>query len=141
MKRMELTVTRTVPATPAEVYDVWLDPKSPGGPFFGATKTIVNAFVDGLFYQAMTHEGRTWTHYGLFVRLERPRAIEHTWVSESTHGIESKVSLTFEPQGDDTLVTLRHRDLPDDEDGRQHEEGWKFVLGSLAEVFAKKKKA
>lgn len=30
----ELTVKRTIPATPAEVYDVWLDAKSPGSPWF-----------------------------------------------------------------------------------------------------------
>jgi uncharacterized protein YndB with AHSA1/START domain len=77
--------------------------------------------------------GRAWAHYGRFVRLERPRAIEHTWVSEATRGIESTVTVALAPQGDGTLVTLRHCGLPDDDMGGQHEESWKFVLEAMAE--------
>jgi uncharacterized protein YndB with AHSA1/START domain len=135
MKTMELTVSRTIPATPAQVYDVWLDTTSPGGPWFGAHRVIMNATVDGLFYHCMRHEGRTWAHYGRFVRLDKPRVIEHTWMSEATRGLESTVTVTLEPKGDATLLTLRHADLPDDEMGRQHEEGWKFVVGAIADRF------
>jgi uncharacterized protein YndB with AHSA1/START domain len=136
MKRIELTVSRTISATPAAVFDVWLDAKSPGGPWFGAERVILNAVVDGLFYHAVSHEGRTWAHYGRFVKLEKPRVIEHTWLSEATRGIESTVTVTLEPKGDSTLVTLRHRDVPDDEMGRRHEEGWTFVLGAITDRFA-----
>jgi uncharacterized protein YndB with AHSA1/START domain len=135
MKRIQLTVSRAIPATPGEVFDVWLDAKSPGGPWFGAQKVILNAEVDGLFYHCVLHEGRTWAHYGRFVRLDRPRVIEHTWMSEATRGIESVVTVTLEPKGDGTLATLRHADLPDDHLGRQHEEGWKFILGAIADRF------
>jgi uncharacterized protein YndB with AHSA1/START domain len=139
MKRIELTVSRVIPATPAEVYGAWLDSKSPGGPWFGTKRVILNPIVDGLFYHSVGHDGREWAHYGRFVRLESPRLIEHTWVSEATRGIESTVTVSLEPQGDDTLFTLRHRDLPDDEMGRQHEEGWKLAAGALAARFAKRK--
>jgi uncharacterized protein YndB with AHSA1/START domain len=64
--------------------------------------------VDGLFYLAMKHEGRTWTHYGRFIRIERPRQVEYTWVSESTQGVETVVAVTFEPRDGQTEVTLRH---------------------------------
>ncbi len=71
----ELTVTRMISAPPQDVYDVWIDPKSPGGPWYGAAKAIVNATVDGLFYHAMEFEGRNWPHYGRFTKLERgPRS-------------------------------------------------------------------
>jgi len=96
----------------------------------------MDAVVDGLFYHSVEYQGREWAHYGRFVRLDRARLIEHTWMSEATRGIESRVTVTFEPQGDGTLVTLRHADLPDDDMGRQHEDGWKFVLGAVAERFA-----
>jgi uncharacterized protein YndB with AHSA1/START domain len=59
MQKTDLTVTKTIPATPEEVYDVWIDPKSPGGPWYGATKVIVDVAVDGLFYIALGHEGKT----------------------------------------------------------------------------------
>jgi uncharacterized protein YndB with AHSA1/START domain len=138
MNLCNLTVTRRIPAARAEVFDVWMDPNSPGGPWFGADRVILNAVVDGLFYLAVKHEGRTWPHYGRFLRIERPDIAEYTWVSEATKGIESVVTVTFASQGDDTTVTLRHSGVPDDEMGRQHKDGWTFVLSALADRFASK---
>jgi uncharacterized protein YndB with AHSA1/START domain len=139
MKRIEVTVSRLIPASPAEVFDVWLDAKSPGGPWFGCERVLLNPVVDGLFYHCVRHGGGAWAHYGRFVRLEKPHVIEHTWMSEATRGIESTVTVTLEAKGDDTLLTIRHSDLPDDEMGRQHEEGWKFMAGAIAQRFAKSK--
>jgi hypothetical protein len=56
MKLTEVTVTRTVPATAGEVFDVWIDAKSPGGPWFGSHRVILSAVTDGLFYLAVKHE-------------------------------------------------------------------------------------
>ncbi|HVT94858.1 MAG TPA: SRPBCC domain-containing protein [Bryobacteraceae bacterium] len=136
MNLTDITVSRTVPASPEAVFDVWLDPKSPGGPWFGAHRLILNAAVDGLFYSAIRHEGHTWPHYGRFLQIERPHRVEHTWVSEATKGLETVVTVTFESRGGQTSVTLRHTGVPDDEMGRRHEEGWSWVLSSLAGRFA-----
>jgi uncharacterized protein YndB with AHSA1/START domain len=136
VKLTDITVTRAIPAPPENVFDVWIDPKSPGGPWFGADRVILNPVVDGLFYFAVKHEGRTWPHYGRFVLIERPHQVEYTWVSEATKGVESVVAVTFEPHGDHTDVTLRHSGIPDDEMGLQHKEGWTWVLSMLAERFA-----
>jgi uncharacterized protein YndB with AHSA1/START domain len=136
MKLTDITITRSIPAPVEDVFDVWIDPTSPGGPWFGADRVILNPVVDGLFYLAAKHEGRTWPHYGRFVRIERPRQVEYTWVSEGTQGVESIVAITFDPQGDGTEVTLRHSGVPDDEMGRKHEQGWAWVLSMLAQRFA-----
>jgi uncharacterized protein YndB with AHSA1/START domain len=138
IKTTDLTVSRTIPATPAEIYDVWLDPKSPGGPWFGAAKAIVDAKVDGLFFHAMQHEGRTWAHYGRFVALDRPGRIEHTWMSEATRGLDTVVTVTLEPKDGATLVTIRHTGVPDDDMGRGHAEGWGWMLGMLEQKYGKK---
>ena len=134
----ELTVKRTIPATPEEVYDVWLDARSPGSPWFGTARAIVDPVVDGLFYHSVEHAGRSWAHYGRFMALERGRRIQHTWMSEATRGLESIVTVTLAPKGRDTEVVLHHANVPDDEMGRQHAEGWGFVLASIAERFAKR---
>lgn len=46
------------------MFDVWLDSKSPGSPWFGAERVILNPVVDGVFYHCVRHEGRAWAHYG-----------------------------------------------------------------------------
>jgi uncharacterized protein YndB with AHSA1/START domain len=138
IKTTELTVKRTIPATPEEVYDVWLDAKRPGSPWFGSGRAIVNPAVDGLFYHSVDHAGRSWAHYGRFTVLERGKQIQHTWMSEATKGLESIVTVTLEARGRDTEVVLRHANVPDDELGRSHAEGWGFILGSIAERFARK---
>jgi uncharacterized protein YndB with AHSA1/START domain len=135
MKLIEITVTRTIPAPADRVFDVWMDPKSPGGPWFGAERVILNPAADGLFYFAVQHEGRTWAHYGRFLAIERPHRVEYTWMSEATKGCESVVAVAFEARGAETAVTLRHSGLPDDAMGRQHEKGWTWVLSMLAERF------
>jgi len=137
IKTFDFTVSRTIRAAAADVFDVWLDPKSPGGVWFGTERAIINPVVDGLFYHSVKHEGRSWAHYGRFVRLERGRVIEHTWVSEATRGLESVVTITLKAQNGSTEVTLHHANVPDDEMGRQHEMGWSWYLSVLGERFEK----
>jgi uncharacterized protein YndB with AHSA1/START domain len=141
MKLTDITVTRTIPAPPGKIFDVWLDPKSPGGPWYGSQRVILNPVVDGLFYLAVQHEGCTWPHYGRFIEINRPHKVEYTWMSPATKGAESVVTVTLEPRGADTEVTLRHSGVPDDEMGRQHQEGWAWVLSTLADAFAARRSA
>lgn len=141
MNLTDITVTRTIPAPAEKVFDVWIDPKSPGGPWFGADRVILNPVLDGLFYLAAKHQGRTWPHYGRFLEIDRPRRIEYTWMSEGTKGSESIVTLTFEPHGNDTEVTLRHSGVPDDETGLKHKDGWAWVLDMLAQGMAARRSA
>jgi uncharacterized protein YndB with AHSA1/START domain len=134
IRTTELTLTRTIAAKAADIFDRWLDYKKPGSPWFGTKKAIVNPVVDGLFYHAVYFEDHDWAHYGRFLALERARRIEHTWVSEATKGLESVVTFTLEPQGTGTLVTLNHRNIPDDEMGRRHRDGWGFCLDALGKA-------
>jgi len=130
-KTIELTFERTIPAPPSEVFDAWLNPQIPGNPWNAADKFMLDPKVDGLFYWRMKRE----THYGRFTTVERPGRIQHTWVSPSTLGVESTVTVTFSKQGESTLMTLVHSDIPDTEGGRGHEKGWNFFLGLFKEQF------
>ena len=141
MKLTDITVARTIPASAERVFDAWMNPKSPGGPWFGAERVIWRPEVDGLFYFAVKHEGRIWPHYGRFIEIDRPRRVEHTWVSEATRGAETVVTVTMEARGDETEVTLRHAGVPDDEMGRKHKDGWAWVLSALAESLTGRRSA
>jgi uncharacterized protein YndB with AHSA1/START domain len=128
-KTIELTIQREIPAPPDVVFDAWLDPKVPGNPWSMAEKLLMNPTVDGFFYWRIENT----PHYGRFTEVERPRRVQHTWMSPGTLGQESTVTVTFKEQGDGTLMTLVHSGLPDTDSGRGHEGGWKFFLGEFAE--------
>ena len=130
-KTIEIKVERTIPAPPGEVFDGWLDPKVPGNPWNAAEKLILDPKVDGLFYWLL----KGTAHYGRFTKVERPGWIQHTWVSPNTSGQESTVTVTFEKQGEDTLMTLVHSDLPDTVEARGHERGWNYFMGIFCEQF------
>src|SRR4029077_12764198 len=128
---IELTFERTIPASPGEVFDGWLNPKIPGNPWNAAEKFILDPKVDGLFY--WTRNGIA--HYGRFTEFERPGRMQHTWVSPNTLGQESTVTVTFKKQGEDTVMTLVHSALPDTDVARGHERGWDYFLGIFREQF------
>ena len=136
MKLIDVTVSRLIPGAAPEVFDVWLDPACPGCPWYGANKIIVHAAVDGLFFWGHDNAGKIMPHYGRFLRLERGKLAEYTWMSKSTHGLETTVSVSFEPRAGGTQVTIQHRGLPDDESGRDHERGWTYFLGLLEKARA-----
>lgn len=130
-KTLEFKFVRTIPAAPNEVFDAWLNAKIPGNPWNAAEKFILDPKVDGLFYWTLNGT----SHYGRFTEIERPGQIQHTWVSQKTLGQESIVTLTFEKQGERTLMTLLHSDLPDHELARGHEKGWNYFLEIFREQF------
>ena len=130
-KTIEVKIERTIPASPGELFDGWLDPKIPGNPWHADERFLLDAKVDGLFYWRL----RGTSHYGRFTELDRPDRMQHTWVSPNTSGEESMVTVTFKKQGEDTLMTLVHSDLPDTDEARGHEKGWNYFLGIFFEQF------
>ena len=80
------------------------------------------------------------TASGEFVEVEPPSRVLMTFgwegqeAGQGEHGVppgSSRVEVTLEPDGDGTLVRLRHYDLP--ENAREiHGQGWELYLGRLA---------
>ena len=128
---LEFTFVRTIPAPVDEVFDAWFDPKVRGNPWNAAEQFILDPKAGALFFWAL----KGTSHYGRFLEIERPGRVQHTWVSPNTLGQESKVTLRFKKQGQDTLMTLVHSDLPDHERARGHEKGWNYFLGIFVEQF------
>ena len=76
---------------------------------------------------------------GQYVEIDAPSRVVFTWgwegqESPGPQGVppgSSRVEVTLEPDGEGTLVRLRHFDLP--EETRQlHGEGWDLYFGRLA---------
>lgn len=137
IKTIELELTRTIPAPPVEVFDGWLDPHCPGTPWRMADKLILDPKVDGLFYFRVAKDaGKGKPHYGRFTILDRPSKVQYAWMSPNTCGLESLVTVTFQKRGEETLLTLLHENLPDDEVGRSHLRGWEYLLGQFTDRYA-----
>jgi uncharacterized protein YndB with AHSA1/START domain len=133
IKPLTLTVPRRIDAPPEDVFDAWADPKLFERWFEPHRALFKQAAVDELWFWEADHAGRIWAHYCRCLRVERPRLLEFTWMSEATRGLESRVAVELKPAAGGTELTLTHSGLPDDEMGRGHEEGWKQITAAQAE--------
>lgn len=129
---LEIRFERTIMASPETAYEAWLDPGIPGTPWNAASKLVLNAQEDGLFYSRMNET----PHYGMFTRLSPGKEIRHTWMSPYTEGQESLVTVTFERKGSDTLMTLVHTGLPNNAKGLAHQDGWAFFMDKFPKHFS-----
>lgn len=135
-RTVEITVQRTIPAPPSEVFDAWLDPKIPGTLWHGHEKLIFNPEIDGLWYLlSLMHRREGTPHYGRFIEINRPSWIQHSWMSRNTLGEETTVTVTFRKKGEDTLITILHSRLPNADLATVHEKGWNFVLDKFSNIF------
>ncbi len=135
-KTTEVTVERTIPAPPGEVFDAWLDPKVPGTLWHGHDKLIFNPELDGLWYLlTFAHRPEGTPHYGRFTEVDRPGRIQHSWMSRNTLGEETTVTVTFQRKGESTLMTLVHSGLPNEAMAKAHDQGWNSIFDKFASAF------
>ncbi|MDR3571960.1 MAG: SRPBCC domain-containing protein [Candidatus Pacebacteria bacterium] len=134
MKTIEIKLERIISAKPSDVYKAWLNPKVPGSPWNMGEKHILNPKSGALWYWLV---GKT-AHYGMFTKIEPSHQIQQTWVSPSTMGYESLLTVTFKAHTDGTLMRLVHANLPNTADGRGHKAGWNMFLDKFPKHFEKK---
>ena len=131
----QISMTRLVPAPPAQVYAAWLDPALLATwwwPQIPDTTYAVDARVGGAY--RIRSEATGMGVHGTVVALEEGVLIELTWTWEDgdVDGPEERVVVTFAPSGTGTLVTVVHDVRGDDaEDFRQ---GWSDCLARLGSV-------
>lgn len=130
-KSLEIKVERLISTTPAKAYSSWLNPKLKGTPWHMSDKLLLDGKVNGFFYWFINKT----PHYGRFTKIERARKIQHTWMSPYTEGQETFVTVTFKKKGDSTLMTLVHSGLPNNSNGKAHDEGWNYFLDIFRDIF------
>jgi len=72
---------------------------------------------------------------GEYVEVDPPHRVVFTWGFEGNDGLPpgaSRLEITLVPDGEATIVRLRHTGLPDEETRSQHQAGWQLYLGRLA---------
>jgi len=126
-------VTRTYAASPDKVFRAWTDPASIKAWFAKGEECSADVREGGLFFIAMRGMSKLNPHYGRYLRIDKPRTLEFTWVSEWTQGKESVVTIEIAARGPQTELTLTHDGLPTEEHAAMHNQGWSGFLDELTE--------
>ena len=109
-------ISEIFPATPEAIYQAWLS--SEGHTQMTGSQAQASDQVGGSF--------SAWEGYisGKNLELETDRRIIQAWRTTGFQPIDadSLLEVILEPKGEETLVTIRHSNLP--ADGMQYKQGW-----------------
>lgn len=131
-------VRRAVPASPADVFSAWTEPErlarwsAPEG--VAIDDVTVDLRVGGEYRIHMRGpEGEPYTAFGTYREIAAPHRLQYTWDwEESEHAVgETLVTVTFDAEGEGTLVTIRHEGFATGDRAAGHGEGWESCLNRL----------
>jgi uncharacterized protein YndB with AHSA1/START domain len=132
-------VSRRLAASPERVFDAWFDPDSLGQWLFATADGVmerveVDPRVGGRFEIDERRGGEVAKHWGTYVEIDRPRRLAFDF-GTSFSDEPTRVTVTVEPDGDGSLITLRHEGVwPDYEERTRH--GWGMILANLERTLA-----
>jgi uncharacterized protein YndB with AHSA1/START domain len=74
--------------------------------------------------------------FGVYREIVPNQKLVFTWAWKTTPERESRVTVTFKPDGDGTMMTLLHEQFFDDETRERHNTGWTGAIDKLEKLFA-----
>lgn len=136
-----LRLTRTLPAPPERVFQVWTDPleirrwAGPGDVV--VRRAEVDLRVGGKFRTEMAaSDGTIVRAIGVYRLVEPPKKLIYTWTWETSPPAgESMVTVEFLDRQGKTELVLVHSHLPDATIRDRHERGWTASLAKLGALF------
>jgi uncharacterized protein YndB with AHSA1/START domain len=136
-----LTIKRRINAPPAKVYQAWTDPQKMMrwyAPAAGETlEAETDARVGGRFRVLMrTSDGAEHDVSGVYREVVPDAKLVFTWQWRDKQEWESLVTVTLTRDGEATILTLTHEQLPDEAERDGHRTGWTGAIDKLARLVA-----
>ncbi len=138
-----LRVERLIAATPDKVFDAWALPEllvkwwGPDG--FDIPKCAMDVRPGGNWRTTMrSPTGSLHTVSGVYRTIERPRRLVFTWgwdQDDGSRGLETEVTVTFEPAPGGTRLKLLQQTFQEKEQRDKHGQGWTSSFDCLARLF------
>jgi len=135
-----LEIKRILDATPARVFDAWLNHEQFQawiGPEGVTCEVPLHEPRIGGRYRIIMHlfDGRVIPVAGVFKAIDPPTRLSFTWGWEN-EARQTLVTVTLRDLGGRTELTLRHDGLPTAEDRDGHGRGWNSALNKLVAQLA-----
>jgi uncharacterized protein YndB with AHSA1/START domain len=137
MSAPSLIYVRRIRATPAQVWNAFVDPRELvhwWGPDAGPTlsaKTDVR--VGGTFSITFrTMDGQVFENQGEYLELDPPKRLVMSFWFAATPENRGRVTVSIVPTDDGVELTVKHDDFSDEGLPITHLEGWAGAIGKLA---------
>jgi uncharacterized protein YndB with AHSA1/START domain len=133
-----LVTRRTIRASADRLFDAWTQPDQLRAWWGPRPVTCSGAEVDlrvGGRYRIsnLLPDGSTLVIQGEFQVVEAPHKLVYTWRAGEDQ--VSRVTVRFEPSGDETEVIVVHEQIPNERLYESHEGGWSGCLDELERYF------
>ena len=136
--RPSLTLKRRIDATPEKVYAAWTDPEkiarwfAPAQVKVGSVKADIDLRVGGRYRISFESGDGEYSQVDGVYREVTPNArIAFSWAWHSTPERESQVTVSLQPDGGGTLLTLHHEQFFNEAARDGHARGWTELLDKL----------
>ena len=141
--RPSLTLKRRLDAAPAKVYAAWTDPQKiarwfgPSTVRDGTVQAEIDLRAGGRYRISFDSEDGEYFQVGGVYREIVPNArLVFSWAWHTTPERESQVTVSLQPDGGGTLLTLHHERFFDEAARDGHARGWTELLDKLVKYSA-----
>jgi uncharacterized protein YndB with AHSA1/START domain len=142
-----LRLERIIRAPVEDVFDAWVVPERIAGWWGPENVTIPEYSIDprpgGKWRTVMLQPGGNKVEVsGVYRVVEKNKRLVFSWAwkqEDGSRGHETEVSVTFEPIGNDTRLTLVQTLFVQVEHRDRHVEGWTSTFNSLEQFFTRAK--